>query len=212
MNKRAVMKMMSMVGVAVGLGWGTVLAYAVDPLMLVQTKLSEIHTLDARFTQTVATKHGVASRTTGTLALSRPGRFRWQTQQPTEQIVVADGQRVWIYDKDLEQVAVRKQTQTLGAAGALFLSQSTQAIGRDFTVTYSQSDHTETFILQAKSSKANFERVILVFHKQQLASIALDDQLGQHTTVTFKQVRINHSEPASLFTLKVPAGVDVIRQ
>ena len=201
-----------MVCVAVALGWGAVSIYAGDPLTLVQKKLSEIHTLDAAFTQTVVTKHGLISRTTGTLALSRPGRFRWQTHQPTQQIVVADGQRVWIYDKDLEQVAVRKQTQTLGAAGALFLSQSTQAIAHDFTVTYAQNDDTETFVLKAKSSNANFERVMLVFHNQRLQTIALDDQLGQHTNVKLKQVRVNHSEPGSLFTLKVPAGVDVIRQ
>ena len=53
---------------------------------------------------------------------------------------------------------------------------------------------------------------MLVFHNQRLQTIALDDQLGQHTTVKLKQVRVNHSEPGSLFTLKVPAGVDVIRQ
>jgi outer membrane lipoprotein carrier protein len=212
MNKRAIKKRVIQVGLAVGLGWAAAGLCAVDPLTLVQMKLSAIQTLDAQFMQTVATKRGVASRTKGRLALSRPGRFRWQTQLPTEQIVVADGEHVWIYDKDLEQVAVKKQTQTLGAAGALFLSQSTQAIGRDFRVTYSQKDATETFVLESKSSKANFERVILVFHNQLLQSIALDDQLGQHTTVKFKQVRINQSEPASLFTLKVPAGVDVIRQ
>ena len=84
-------------------------AFCQAPGDLLQTKLNDIRTMTATFKQTVKAKHRVVSRSSGTMALQRPGRFRWQTVQPMTQLMVADGQQIWVYDKDLEQVTVKKQ-------------------------------------------------------------------------------------------------------
>lgn len=83
--------------------------FSETPDVLLQTKLNSIRSMTAVFKQSVKAKHRVVSRSSGTMALQRPGRFRWQTLQPMAQLMVADGQKIWIYDKDLEQVTVKTQ-------------------------------------------------------------------------------------------------------
>ncbi|PJD90599.1 MAG: outer membrane lipoprotein carrier protein LolA [Legionella sp.] len=197
---------------ALVLGMNTLVAYAQAPIDLVQKKLSTIHTMHASFVQTIHAKHRVVSQSSGTMALARPNRFRWQTKHPMAQTVIADSQRVWIYDEELEQVTVSKQTKRLGAAGALFLSQDDDAVAHDFELMSHHQGVLDTFDLRAKSHSSNFEHVRLVFKQDLLTSIELDDQLGQHTVVRFSNIKINQSEPKQLFQFKVPAGVDVVQQ
>lgn len=187
-------------------------ANAESPETLVQKKLSAIRTMHAHFSQTIQAKHRLIARNSGVMVLARPNRFRWQTKHPMAQTVVADGKSVWIYDVELEQVTVSKQTQKLGAAGALFLSQSDDAVRRDFTVTTVPHQSMDVFDLHAKSSKSNFEHVRLSFKGNILSTIELDDQLGQHTVIHLSAIRINQPEPARLFQFRAPVGVDVVHQ
>lgn len=187
-------------------------AHADAPETVVQNKLSAIHTLHAHFSQTVHAKRHLISTSSGVMVVARPNRFRWQTLRPMAQSVVADGKTVWIYDVELEQVTVSKQTRKLGVAGALFLSGDADAVKRDFKVTSRQLGTTVIFDLHAKSSKSSFDRVRLTFKKGILADIELDDQLGQHTAIHLSQVVINQPQPARLFHLHIPAGVDVVHQ
>lgn len=195
------------------LGWCMIMnAYAESPDGLLQKKLSNIRTMHANFSQTVRAKHRVISNSRGTMALAKPNQFRWQTKHPMAETVVADGHKVWIYDVDLEQVTVSKQTRSLGAAGALFLSQDSDAIHRDYTVRFHQERDNDIFDLQAKSSKLSFEKVRIIFVKNNLKTIELNDQLGQRITIYLSDVVVNQSEPASLFQFRVPKGVDVVQQ
>lgn len=198
--------------IALVLGAIAVSAYADIPIDLVQKKLLAIRTMHAAFMQTIHAKHRVVSQSSGMMALSRPNRFRWQTKQPMAQTVIADGKRVWIYDTELEQVTVSQQTKHLGAAGALFLSQDHNAVARDFDLMSYHQGVFDTFDLQAKSHKSNFEHVRLMFKKNILVGIELDDQLGQHTVVRFSNIKMNQTEPDHLFQFKVPDGVDVVEQ
>lgn len=177
-----------------------------------QTKLNAIKTMTASFNQVMTAKHREISRSSGTMALARPGHFRWDTKKPMAQLVVADGQRLWVYDVDLEQVSVRKQEKGLGGTAGLFLSDNSNAIARDFNVTAtSEGDHM-TFDLHAKSSKANFQRVKLSFGGDVLTGIELFDPLGQQTTVKLTHVKNNASLGTHLFQFKPPKGVDVVKQ
>ncbi|MDP3561671.1 MAG: outer membrane lipoprotein chaperone LolA [Legionellaceae bacterium] len=177
-----------------------------------QTKLNAIHTMSASFEQVVYAKKRILSQSSGTMALSRPGLFRWQTKRPMAQLVVADGQRVWVYDKELEQVSVKKQNKNIGGAAALFLSETHDSVTQDFNVIKTQKNKKDYFDLRAKSTKANFERVILVFVGDILQGLELYDQLGQHTDVHLNAIKINpHLEPG-LFKFKAPNGVDVVQQ
>jgi outer membrane lipoprotein carrier protein len=174
-----------------------------------QVKLNVIRTMSAQFNQVVKVKNRELSHSTGTMALSRPGHFRWQTIAPMEQIVVADGRRLWVYDVDLEQVTVKKQDKSLGTTAGLFLSSYNEDLARDFNIS---SPEKNTFDLRAKSNKANFQRVKLTFSMDALSRIELYDQLGQLTDVNLTHIKVNPPVAESLFIFNIPKGVDVVEQ
>jgi outer membrane lipoprotein carrier protein len=177
-----------------------------------QNKLNAIHSMTASFKQVVKAKKREVSRSSGTMALERPGRFRWETKEPMEQLVVADGKNMWVYDVDLEQVTVKKQAKGLGGTAALFLSGYDNTVTRDFEVTQKNIDNTEVFDLRAKSSKENFQRIKLKFTQDKLTGLELYDQLGQITTVGLNQIKSNPALNKSMFQFKPPKGTDVVKQ
>ncbi|WP_454782538.1 outer membrane lipoprotein chaperone LolA [Legionella sp. WA2022007384] len=186
--------------------------FSETPDVLLQNKLNSIRSMTADFKQAVKAKHRVVSRSSGTMALQRPGRFRWQTLQPMAQLMVADGQKIWVYDKDLEQVTVKTQKKGLGGTAALFLSGYDNTVTRDFTVTQSNVGDEIVFDLKSKSPKANFQRIKLVFRQNNLTGLELYDQLGQVTTVQLSQIKLNPKLATKLFQFKTPKGVDVVQQ
>ncbi|WP_019217412.1 outer membrane lipoprotein chaperone LolA [Legionella tunisiensis] len=179
---------------------------------ILQTKLNTIRSMTASFNQVIKTKEKEISRSSGTMALERPGRFRWQTKSPMEQLVVADGKKLWVYDVDLEQVTVKKQEKSLGGTAALFLSGYDDTVTRDFDVTATTTGDKQAYDLRSKSNKANFQRVKLIFNRDALIGIEMFDQLGQHTVVNLKNVKTNPKVAASLFQFKPPKGTDVVTQ
>lgn len=94
--------------------------FAVEPTenvaVILQKKLNEMHTMKAYFSQVVRAKNRTVSRSSGTMALLRPGKFRWETTKPMKQVVIADGKQLWIYEAALEQVTVSKQAKFVGGA------------------------------------------------------------------------------------------------
>lgn len=187
-------------------------AFSQTPGELVQSKLNAIRSMTANFTQIVKAKQREVSRSSGSMALQRPGRFRWQTTSPMQQLVVADGQKMWVYDKDLEQVTVKKQEKGLGGTAALFLSGYDDTVTRDFDVTQQIKGRQSTFDLKSKSSKANFQQIQLTFTQDRLTGLVLHDQLGQITFVRLVDIKSNPQLNAKLFQFKPPKGVDVVQQ
>lgn len=179
---------------------------------LLQEKLNAIKSMTAQFNQVVKAKKREVSRSSGTMALQRPGKFRWETKDPMEQLVVADGKKMWVYDVDLEQVTVKKQAKGLGGTAALFLSGYDDTVTRDFNVSQQTSGKTMTFDLKSKSSKENFQQIKLMFTQDNLTGLELHDQLGQVTTVKLVQIKLNPQLPAKLFQFKPPKGTDVVQQ
>jgi outer membrane lipoprotein carrier protein len=177
-----------------------------------QSKLNAIRTMSASFEQIVTAKQHVLSRSSGSMALSRPGHFRWQTNKPMTQLVVADGVHLWVYDVDLEQVTVKKQKNSLGGAAALFLSSDDDRVTQDFDVTEVHKGEKAFFELRATSRKASFHRMKLVFEGPLLTHIELFDQLGQRTDVTLRKIKTNVILAHDLFRFKPPSGVDVLEQ
>ena len=186
--------------------------FSQTPGELLQTKLNAIRSMTANFNQVVKAKKREVSRSSGTMALERPGRFRWQTKSPMEQLVVADGKKMWVYDVDLEQVTVKKQEKGLGGTAALFLSGYDDTVTRDFDVTLKNEGKLFTFDLKSKSAKANFQRIKLIFTQDDLTALELYDQLGQVTLVKLVQIKSNPKLAAQLFQFKPPKGVDIIKQ
>jgi outer membrane lipoprotein carrier protein len=187
-------------------------ALSQTPGELLQDKLNAISTMTADFNQTVKAKKREVSRSSGTMALQRPGRFRWKTVEPMEQLIIADGQKMWIYDIELEQVTVKKQEKGLGGTAALFLSGYDNKVTNDFEVTEKDDGQLMVFDLNAKAPKENFQRIKLIFKKEQLIGLDLYDQLGQITYVKLSQIKMNEKLQEKIFQFKPPKGVDVIKQ
>ena len=202
---------MKNIGLLCLLGWAhSVFSDTVSDAL--QAKLHSIHAMSAQFTQIVKTRHRALSRSSGTMALARPGRFRWQTVSPMAQLVVANGKTLWIYDADLEQVSVKKQAKEMSGTAAVFLSADHDTIDRDFVVSVSEKGSEAVFDMRAKSHKESIQQVKLRFVGDLLTGIELFDQLGQDTLIHLNHIKTNIPLSASLFQFKIPKGVDVVEQ
>ena len=134
-------------------------SFALTATESLQFKLNAMHSMTANFKQSVTAKRHEVSSSSGTMALQRPGRFRWQTKDPMEQLVVADGNKIWVYDVDLEQVTVKKQEKGLGGTAALFLSGYDESIADDFAVTQMQVGKNVVLDLKSIHPKENIQRI-----------------------------------------------------
>ena len=188
------------------------LAFALTDTEDLIQKLNAIHALKANFSQKVTSHHRTISSASGKVLMQRPGRFRWETLKPNQQLVLADGKRVWIYDVELEQVTSKPQASSLRGTPALFLTTSNETLARDFTVQRTVKGTDERYQLHAKASKSPFSQVELLFSHHELVALALDDQLSQHTQVTLNHVQTNPTLSAKLFQFKPPQGVDVMHE
>lgn len=183
-----------------------------DSLTRVEAWLGSVKTLSADFVQVVRNRDGqITSRVTGKLSLSRPDRFRWDYRQPYEQLIVADGRRLWLYDADLEQVTVRPLESGLGSTPAMLLS-GAGSVGDSFTGGPVERDGELTWCrLVPKQQGSDFESVSLGFDgRGGLVAMQLLDKLGQSTELDFSDVALNRKLDPALFMFTPPKGADVI--
>lgn len=188
----------------------TAVAAATDALKVF---LTQTQTVKARFAQMVLDKNlKQLQQAQGVMQFSRPGKFRWDYLKPYEQTIVGDGTRLWIYDKDLNQVTVRKLDLALGASPAALLAGSND-LERDFTLTNLGIEKGLDW-LEATPKKRDtvFERVRMGFGKSGLEAMELRDQFGQVTVITFADVERNPRLAAEVFRFTPPKGVDVITE
>ena len=174
----------------------------------------------ADFTQVVTApgKNGEAPRTktsTGTFAFSRPNRFRFNYTKPFEQSIVADGQTLWLYDVDLNQVTARKQSQVLGATPAALIASSPDlaALKKDFTLeAIADSDGRQWVQATPRVRDGQLHTVKVGFRGEALEALDILDSFGQRSVITFSKLELNSAIPADTFQFKPPKGVDVVRQ
>ena len=184
----------------------------VDAVARVDAYLGSFRTLTATFNQVVRSRDDqVVDRASGTLALSRPDRFRWDYQKPYVQTIVADGKRLWLYDSDLEQVTVRALEQGLGSTPAMLLSGAGK-VGDAFGSVAVQRQGDWTWCrLKPKQEGSDFEQVSLAFdRKGELTAMELRDKLGQTTVIEFGALRRTPPLDQRLFRFEPPPGADVI--
>jgi outer membrane lipoprotein carrier protein len=175
--------------------------------------LNQTQTVKARFAQMVLDKNlKPLQQVQGVMQFSRPGKFRWDYLKPYEQTIVGDGTRLWIYDKDLNQVTVRKLDRALGASPAALLSGSND-LERDYTLTNIGVEKGLDWLEAVpKSRDSVFERVRMGFGKSGLEAMELRDQFGQITVITFADVERNPRLAAEVFRFTPPKGADVISE
>ena len=149
---------------------------------------------------------------TGTMQFSRPGRFRWEYDKPYEQTIVGDGSRLWIYDKDLNQVTVRKLDRALGASPAALLAGSNE-IEKEYTITSGgNQEGLEWIEAVPKARDTAFERIRLGFNGATLQAMELRDQFGQVTVIRFADLERNPKLSPDAFRFTPPKGADVISE
>ena len=183
-------------------------AGAIDKL---QRFLDSTRTVRADFTQTVIARNGRKPQvSSGVMVISRPGRFRWQIDKPYEQLLVGDGEKIWIHDPDLRQVTVRKAGPTLGGTPAALLAGDSR-IERDFTLREAgELNGLEWVEAVPKVADSGFEKVSLGFSGEELRAMILLDSLGQSSSLVFSHVEHNPQLAPSLFRFTPPANTDVI--
>ena len=171
----------------------------------------KVTTFKASFIQVVLDENLLAlEESSGLLWIARPGRFRWDYESVHGQSIVADGEVLWLYDVELEQVTRRAQESAIGQTPAVLLSGG-QQYRKDYDVTILGRQGAVNWIsLVPKVSDGSFAEIQLGFEGETLRLIQLLDELNQITRVTLANVVENEPIPDSVFRFVPPTGVDVI--
>jgi outer membrane lipoprotein carrier protein len=179
--------------------------------LLVNNFLQDVITLQGRFEQSLIDAEGaVVERSSGTLKIERPGRFRWAYSEPYEQWLVADGLNIWSYDVDLAQVTVKAQADALANTPALLLGGSVEAL-EQFRFDGSMVEKGTTWVRMIPiDTKSGFERMELGFFDGQLNRMVFFDNLDQTTLVALYDVKTNEPIDAEQFSFTVPDDVDLV--
>ncbi len=198
------------------MGWalGFLLACATAhgaSIEMLKNLLQQTNSGKARFAQIVVDKNlKELQKATGTMQFVRPGRFRWEYDKPYEQTIVGDGAKLWIYDKDLNQVTVRKLDKALGGSPAALLAGSNE-IDKAYELTnLGPQEGLDWLEAIPKSKDTTFERIRLGFGKSGLEAMELRDQFAQTTVIKFANVERNPKIPPEAFRFTPPKGADVI--
>ena len=187
--------------------------------------IKTVKTGKADFTQVVTSpaKDGQTSRvktSTGQFEFARPNRFKFVYVKPFAQTIVADGQTLWLYDVDLNQVTSRQQSQALGSTPAALIASAAdvKALQADFTLTDAPDKDGLLWVLATPKAKDGQLQSVRVGFRTGDAEVStlevleILDSFGQRSVLTFAGFQRNSVLPSKAFEFKPPAGADVLRQ
>jgi outer membrane lipoprotein carrier protein len=172
--------------------------------------LDNTRTASGSFMQSVVGKSGrKPQQSAGSFALARPGKFRWQYEKPYQQLLVSDGEKLWSFDPDLNQVTTRKLGKALGSSPAALLA------GGDLESHFvlkeaGESQGIEMVDATPKTADGSFERVRIGLKGNLPRVMEIRDNFGQVTTLIFTEFRSNPSLPKDEFRFVPPKGADVV--
>ncbi|MDP1967789.1 MAG: outer membrane lipoprotein chaperone LolA [Burkholderiaceae bacterium] len=174
----------------------------------------------SEFTQVVTApgREGQAPRvrtSSGTFEFLRPNRFRFVYRKPFDQTIVADGQTLWLYDADLNQVTARRQAQALGSTPAALITAqpSLAALQADFDLkALPDRDGMQWVEARPRTRDSQLQSVRVGLRGNELAALEITDSFGQRSVLSFSKVEINPRLLPELFQFKPPAGAAVVRQ
>jgi outer membrane lipoprotein carrier protein len=175
--------------------------------------LSQLHSLRAQFEQLVLDGGGTRlQQSQGEMWLARPGKFRWRTAEPFPQLLISNGETLWLYDQDLEQVTQQPVDQRLSNTPALLLNGDLTRLQQNFEVEGPEQGDSGQYQLTPLSDEALFEALNIRFEAGVPIEMQLGDNLGQKTSVHFSSIETNPELDPQLFEFQVPEGVDLITQ
>jgi len=152
----------------------------------------------------------LVQESSGKFAFVRPGRFHWVYEKPSEQLIVGDGQRVWIYDRELNQVTVRKLTKALGSTPAALLAGSSDIEAAFDLADGGEREGLEWLEAKPKDREAGFERIRIGLSASGVQAMELTDNFGQTTSLRFSSIVRNPQLDPGLFRFQPPKGADVL--
>ena len=165
----------------------------------------------ADFEQKVYDRTGkLTQESKGGFVFQRPGLFRWGYAKPVDQVIVGDGERVWIHDRDLNQVTVRKLSRALGSTPAALLAGSADIEKAFQLADAGTKDGLEWLEATPLEREAGFEHVRMGFDAEGLRAMELFDHFGQRTVLRFQNLRRNPKVDTSEFRFEPPQGADVL--
>ena len=190
-----------------------------DGLKNLEDFMKTAHSGRADFTQTVIAppKDGQAQRpkqSSGSFEFQRPGRFKFVYKKPFEQTIVADGQTLWLYDVDLNQVTQRAQAQALGSTPAALLASAPDmtALRADYALAAApEQDGLQWVLATPKARDGQLKSVRVGFEGERLAALDILDSFGQRSQIRFTGMQVNPVLPAGTFQFKPPPGADVLK-
>ena len=176
-----------------------------------QSYLRTTQTARADFEQKVFDRErNLVQQSKGSFSFLRPGRFRWSYAQPYAQLIVGDGERVWIYDEDLNQVTVRAMARALGSTPAALLAGAAD-VERSFELSDAGlRDGLEWLEAKPREREAGFERIRLGMGTAGVQAMELTDHFGQTTVLRFTNIARNPKLDSSVFRFVPPKGADVL--
>lgn len=213
MTKAVPMSFHSLIRAAAAFGLAAAVSVAhADGVGALQQFVTEVKSGRASFTQTVTAPDGKRKKTTtGTFEFQRPNQFRFSYAKPAEQLIVADGKEVWIYDPDLQQATVRPMDQALGATPVSLLAGGD--LSKDFALKALPAANGQEWVQATpKRNDSGLQSLKLGFKGRELASLEIVDGFGQQSVMQFSGVEPNAKVPADRFRFAPPPGTDVARQ
>jgi len=183
---------------------------AAEPDNELRSFFSNMQSLKADFKQQVfGPRQALLQDSSGQVIVQRPGKFRWDYNKPYQQHIVADGEKLWLYDVDLEQISIKPQGAAMASSPASLLSDAGQ-LDKQFDVLMVLRQGRDWFELIPKQSDSGFEVLFILLDEGVISQMELKDSFGQFTRLRFENVRLNQRYDADIFGLKIPEGVDVI--
>jgi outer membrane lipoprotein carrier protein len=175
--------------------------------------IEQTRSAKSSFTQEVIDSNGsVQQQASGTVQFERPGKFRWTYDKPYEQIIVGDGEKLWIYDKELNQVTRRNLDKALGSSPAALLA-GADDVDRFFSLNaVGVKNKLDWLEVRPYDQDSLFEKVRMGFRGNMLEIMELHDHFGQKTTIKFSNLQRNPRSAPDLYTFTVPKGADLVTE
>lgn len=183
-----------------------------DAVQTLRDFVRDVRTGQAAFTQTVTSADGARKRvSSGSFEFARPNRFRFQYTRPFEQLIVADGEKVWIFDADLNQASSRRVAQALGSTPAALLAGA--ALEPEFSLSALPSAAGLDWALATPRAKDGpFQSMRVGFRAGELAAVEVTDSFGQVSRLDFSRFAPNAVVAEQRFRFTPPPGADVVEQ
>jgi len=176
-----------------------------------QTFLRTMSSAQAGFEQKVFDRNRkLVQSSTGTFAFQRPGKFRWTYAKPHPQLIVGDGEKVWIWDEDLNQVTVKRMASAIGSTPAALLAGAADVAQAFVLEDLGTRDGLEWLEARPRARDAGFERIRLGLGVAGVEAMELFDPFGQTTVLRFTNLTRNPPLDAGTFRFTPPKGADVL--